>query len=116
MGRVKECKERDEAVVKAFKELRSSKGVLRGSEWSEEEGIVLFNGKVYVPLDGQLRHDIVHQHHDTFAAGHPGRWKTLELISRNFWWPGSHVMWLTMSKAATAAIEPKSSRPLLPES
>ena len=21
-------------------------------------------------------------------AGHPGRWKTLELVTRNFWWPG----------------------------
>ena len=37
MDRVKGCNERDEAVVKAFRELGSSKGVLRGSEWSEEE-------------------------------------------------------------------------------
>jgi len=21
------------------------------------------------------------------VAGHPGRWKTLELVSRNYWWP-----------------------------
>ena len=52
MSRVKGCTERDEAVVKAFRELGSSKGVLHGSEWSEEDGVVLFNGKVYVPLDG----------------------------------------------------------------
>ena len=25
--------------------------------------------------------------HDTKVAGHPGRWKTLELVSRNYWWP-----------------------------
>lgn len=27
-------------------------------------------------------------HHDLPSAGHPGRWKTYELISRNYWWPG----------------------------
>ena len=88
MDRVKGCKERDEAVVKAFKELGSSKGVLRGSKWAEEEGVVLWNGKVYVPKDPQLRHDIVQLHHDSTITGHPGRWKTLELVTCNFWWPG----------------------------
>ena len=88
MNRIRDCKERDEKVVKAFRELGASKGVLHGAEWAEEDGIILFNGKVYVPVDGQLRHDIVHQLHDTPMAGHPGRWKTLELVSRNYWWPG----------------------------
>lgn len=88
MERVKRCKERDEAVVKAFRELGSLKGVLRGSEWSEEDDIVLFNGKIYIPKDDQLRYDIVRLHHDTVTAGHPGRWKTLELVTRNYWWPG----------------------------
>jgi len=40
-----------------------------------------------VPNDPELRHRITSQHHDTKVAGHPGRWKTLELISRNYWWP-----------------------------
>src|SRR6201996_4867352 len=25
--------------------------------------------------------------HDSQIAGHSGRWKTLELVSRNYWWP-----------------------------
>jgi hypothetical protein len=116
MSQVKGCTERNELVVKAFRELGLSKGVLCGSEWSEEDGVVPFNGKIYVPLDGRLLHDIVHQHQDTTIAGHPGHWKTLELISRNFWWPGCCVMWLTTSRAMTAAIELRSFPPLLPES
>jgi hypothetical protein len=40
-----------------------------------------------VPNDPELRRRITSQHHDTRVAGHPGRWKTLELISRNYWWP-----------------------------
>jgi transposase InsO family protein len=47
----------------------------------------MFNGKVYVPVDKDLRRRIVAQHHDSRIAGHPGRWKTLELVSRNYWWP-----------------------------
>ena len=50
--------------------------------------MVLFNGRVYVPRGAKLRHDVVREHHDSTIAGHPGRWKTLELVSRNYWWPG----------------------------
>jgi hypothetical protein len=34
-----------------------------------------------------LRRGIVEQHHDSKIGGHAGHWKTLELISRNYWWP-----------------------------
>src|SRR6201985_349816 len=36
----------------------------------------------------ELRRQIVELHHNSSIAGHPGRWKTLELVSRNYWWPG----------------------------
>src|SRR5258707_2423714 len=52
------------------------------------EGIVLYRGKVYVPDNPQLHHNLVHVHHSATVAGHPRRWKTLELVSRNYWWPG----------------------------
>ena len=48
---------------------------------------MMFRGKIYVPKDLELRRRIVEQHHDSRIAGHPGRFKTLELISRNYWWP-----------------------------
>ena len=32
--------------------------------------------------------EIIKLHHDSPVAGHPGQWRTLELISRNYWWPG----------------------------
>ena len=75
-------------MVKAVRELGESNGVLRGSQWAEQDGVVLFEGKIYVPKDARLRYDIVRNHHDTPSTGHPGRWKTLELITRNYWWPG----------------------------
>lgn len=57
-------------------------------DFQETNGIVEYQGKVYVPRDRHLRERIVAAHHDTPIAGHPGRHKTLELILRNYWWPG----------------------------
>lgn len=79
----------DEAVVKAVQEMKEGgKKVLRGEEWYDEQGLILYRGKVYVPKNIKLRRKIVKAHHDNILAGHPGRWKTLELISWNYWWPG----------------------------
>src|SRR5260221_1526678 len=53
----------------------------------------MYRGCVYVPKDPQLHHDIVHAHHDCVMTSHPGWWKTLELVSRNYWCPGiSHYV------------------------
>jgi len=35
-----------------------------------------------------LQQQIIKIHHDLPSARHPGRWKTYELVSRNYWWPG----------------------------
>jgi len=38
-----------------------------------------------IPFDPHKR--IVLLRHDTKVAGYPRCWKTLELVSRNYWWP-----------------------------
>jgi hypothetical protein len=62
-------------------------------EWNFENGLLLHRGKVYVPKDqnSEIRLELLKLHHDTTLAGHQGRWKTLELLSRNYWWPGMSV-------------------------
>jgi hypothetical protein len=79
----------EESVAKAAKNLRNdrTRETVRSSEWAELDGLLTFRGKIYVPKDRDLRRRIVSQHHDTRIAGHAGHWKTLELISRNYWWP-----------------------------
>jgi hypothetical protein len=47
----------------------------------------MFRGKIYVPNDRDLKCRIVEQHHNTRIAGHAGRFKTLELVSCNYWSP-----------------------------
>ena len=41
-----------------------------------------------IPLDLILRFDIVRAHHDSPVTDHPGHWRTMELVSHNYWWPG----------------------------
>jgi hypothetical protein len=76
-------------VVKAARELRKDKGrgMVKSAEWSESDGLLMFHGKIYVPKDRELRRRIIKQHHDTRIAGHAGCFKTLKLVSRNYWWP-----------------------------
>jgi len=57
------------------------------SEWLNIDGLLRFRGKIYVPQSSDLRRQIVALCHDIHIAGHPGCWKTLELVSRNYWWP-----------------------------
>src|SRR5258705_4182393 len=86
MEQIQQSTQFDDPVVKALKAL--DVGELCSDEWTCAEGVVLYRGKVYVPDNPQLRHDLVHAHHSATVAGHPGRWKTLELVSWNYWWPG----------------------------
>jgi len=62
--------------------------VLRGDEWQIEGELVLKEGKVYVLKNEKLKAKIIWLYHDMPVAGHEGQWKTVELVTRNYWWPG----------------------------
>jgi hypothetical protein len=76
-------------VAKAARELWKDKGrgTVKSAEWSESDGLLMFRGKIYIPKDRELRGCIIKQHHDMHIAGHAGHFKTLELVSCNYWWP-----------------------------
>jgi len=59
--------------------------MLRDEEWREEDRLMLKEGKMYVPKNKELRTEIIWLHHDTLVGGHRGQWKTVELVTRNFW-------------------------------
>jgi hypothetical protein len=80
--------ELEDMVKQAVKALKSTSACsIRSSEWSEVDGGLYFRGKIYVPPTADIRRKIVALHHDSHITGHPGRWKTLELVTRNYWWP-----------------------------
>jgi len=60
-------------------------------DWKTKEGLLFFRDKCYIPPHEELRREIVKKYHDSLTGGHPGHFKTLELIRRNYWWPGMTV-------------------------
>jgi hypothetical protein len=59
----------------------------RTLEWEERDGLVYYKGRLYIPADQGLRQAVVEQCHDAPTAGHPGRDRTIELVSCLYWWP-----------------------------
>ena len=49
--------------------------------------LLINDGLVWIPDDNELQLRILRDHHDAQAAGHLGRARNLELVSRNFYWP-----------------------------
>ena len=41
-------------------------------------------GKVYVLKDEELRAKVIQLYHDVPTVGHRERWKTVELVTRNY--------------------------------
>ena len=41
-----------------------------------------------MPKDNRLWAEIIRLYYDTPVGGHREQWKIVELVTRNFWWPG----------------------------
>ena len=87
--KIKKVRDKDKEVINVVEEMKKA-GVktLRDEEWQIKEGLVLKKERVYVPKDEKLRVEIFQLHHNTPIAGHGEQWKTIELITRNYWWLG----------------------------
>ena len=83
--KIKKARSRDEDVVRVIEEMKKA-GVkeLQGNEWKIEGDLVLKERKVYVLKEEELRVEIIRLHHDVLTVGHGGRWKTVELVMRNY--------------------------------
>ena len=89
LEKIKKARSRDKDIVRVVEEMKKAKvKELQGSEWQIERELVLKEGKVYVLKEEELRAEIIWWHHDVPVAGHRRRWKTVELVTRNYWWPG----------------------------
>ena len=87
--KIKKAKSKDEDIVRVVEEIKKAGvKVLQGDEQQIEGELVLKEKKVYVPKDEELRAEIIWLHHDMPVAGHRGRQKTIELVTRNYWQPG----------------------------
>ncbi|QRW25688.1 Retrotransposable element Tf2 protein [Rhizoctonia solani] len=57
------------------------------TDWELREGLLWHQGRIFVPKDNTIRNLIMESRHDALAAGHPGQARTLELVSRSYYWP-----------------------------
>ena len=57
------------------------------SSFSLRDGLVYFDGRVYVPDDDAIKLKILRQCHDAPSAGHFGQARTREMVTRDFYWP-----------------------------
>ena len=58
------------------------------AECSETAGRLRYRSRLYIPASDNLCVHVLCQAHDAPAAGHPERAKILELIAREYFWPG----------------------------
>ncbi|QRW12456.1 Transposon Tf2-1 polyprotein [Ceratobasidium sp. AG-Ba] len=54
-------------------------------EWKED--FLWYEGRIVIPENKEIRLAILEMHHDNPIAGHQGQARTLELISRRYYWP-----------------------------
>lgn len=76
-----------DVLAKGYREL-VQQGKIPDEHWSfDAEGTLLYQGAVYVPNSPALRQAILRRNHDDPLAGHFGVEKTLELLTRKYYWP-----------------------------
>jgi len=76
------------AADKEFQEIRRKKGSGTTCDGKialglceENSGLLMYDSLIWVPDNDTLQLRILRDHHDAQAAGHPGRARTLELVS-----------------------------------
>jgi len=99
------------AADKEIQEIRRKKpsvttrdGKIALGLYDENSGLLMYDGLIWIPDNNTLRLCILRDHHDAQAMGHPGRARTLELVSRNFYWPGLRKYITDTSTTVTPAI------------
>src|SRR4051794_13657017 len=76
MGKIKSHKKWDWEVMEVIRE--------GTEEWTGNDGLVTWKGRIYIPLSPCLRTEIIKLNHDHPLARHPGREKTKELVGCDY--------------------------------
>ena len=56
--------------------------------WIDHHGLLRHRQAYVIPDTDNLHLQLVQERHDSPIAGHPGRRKTQQLVSKDYWWPG----------------------------
>jgi hypothetical protein len=90
LGEIKSKMKTDEEIQDILKKLR--KGEWQDNKTAlglckEQNELLTYDRLIWVPQDDNLHLHLLHDYHDVLVAGHPGGARTLELLSRKYYWP-----------------------------
>jgi hypothetical protein len=77
--------------------------------WKLDNGLLYFHEHIFVPQEKEIRKAIIESRHDAPSAGHPGQFRTLELVLRKFYWPNMKKTVATYVQACDSCIRSKHS-------
>ncbi|KAJ1300254.1 hypothetical protein OPQ81_005083 [Rhizoctonia solani] len=75
----------DKSVSKILKSLEENIPV---KGWHLENGLLYYHDRTYVPNEPEIRRAVLESRHDNPSAGHPGHFRTYDLLSRDYYWSG----------------------------
>ncbi|ESK84296.1 pro-pol protein [Moniliophthora roreri MCA 2997] len=58
------------------------------SNWEINNSLIQYKGRVYILDDVVLQREIIRTIHEGQPFGHPGQFGTVDLVQRDYWWPG----------------------------
>ncbi|QRW20375.1 Retrotransposable element Tf2 protein [Rhizoctonia solani] len=68
----------DDHLKEILHKLQNKEKIL---DWELKEGLLWYQGKIFVPKDNTIRNLILESRHDALAAGHPGQARTFVITS-----------------------------------
>ena len=79
--------------------------------WSvTPDGFLRHDNLIYIPDTNDLRLRVLRNKHDHILAGHPGQTKTIEMIRRDYTWPGLRDFVKSYCKSCTTCMRAKPQR------
>lgn len=88
LDRIKLAYIQDESTSPLLQQLSKDTTAAPSCDYTLEDGLLYFDGRILVPDDISIQRDILSSCHDGLAVGHFGTYKTFELVHRSYHWPG----------------------------
>jgi hypothetical protein len=93
---VQEAQEEDESLATLIESTKKKDELpplikKQYAKYTWEEGLLWYEGRIMVPDDKGIRLQLLEHHHNSPIAGHQGQARTLELLSRRYYWPGMKI-------------------------
>jgi len=99
-----------QSVIQALREDKSTHPTVQLTQCQIREDLLYYRDRLYIPDDDELKAEVLRLCHEDPAAGHPGRAKTYELISREYYWKGLSTAVRRWVKNCTICRRTKSTR------